>query len=184
MQWHVMAMDSQEPVFVEALGKVIADAEAANKARWRKLAEQFPGQVPTTAAEFIDFFASEYHWTLNHIAGLDDYQMYAFVNAALRRRKAHYPAYWRIEGKAIILHRDLLGRNPEEEPKPEKGKQNPGRPPDTDAKEDKRISDAWKTGQHKRLADLAQVLGLHEKDVAKAIDRHRKRLKRNSDESE
>ncbi|SRR6266478_3301490 len=95
-----------------------------------------------------------------------------------------FPAYWRIEGKAVITHRDLLGREPEEEPKPEKGKQNPGRPPDTDAKEDKRIYDAWNTGQYKRIADLAQALGLPEKEVAKAIDRHRKRLKRASDKPE
>ncbi len=81
-------MDVQElDSVVDALGRVMAEADAANEARWRKLAQQFPWQVPTTPAEFVDFFASEYHWTLDHIAGLDDLQMYAFVKAALQRRK-------------------------------------------------------------------------------------------------
>jgi hypothetical protein len=81
-------MNSKEfESFVETVGKAIVDAEAANAARWRKLAEQFLGQVPTTPAEFVDFFASEYHWSLDHIAGLDSFQKYHFVKAALERRK-------------------------------------------------------------------------------------------------
>ena len=82
-------MDSQKlDSILDTLRKANADAEAANAARWRKLAEKFPGQVPTTPAEIVDFFASEYHWTLDDIAGLDSFQKYHFVKAALERRKA------------------------------------------------------------------------------------------------
>jgi hypothetical protein len=66
----------------------MADVEAENERRWKALAARFPGQVPTTPAEIIDFFASEYGWTLHQIAELDDRQTYAFVKAALRRRSA------------------------------------------------------------------------------------------------
>jgi hypothetical protein len=92
-----------------------------------------------------------------------------------------FPAYWRIEGKAVVLHRDMLSKESGEETKL---RQKPGRPADTDAKEDKRISEAWETGHYKRHGDFAQVLGLPEREVIKAIDRHRKRLKRTSDEPE
>jgi len=161
----LMALDIQEiDPFVDELGKAISETEIANQARWRRLAEQFPGQVPTTPAEFIDFFASEYHWTLEHIAGLDDFQTYAFVEAALQRRKATS----RRSGRETAEHQ------------PVNRKKHRGRPADTDPGADKRIYDAWKSGQYKRYADLAQVLKLREKDVARAIDRHRKRLERNS----
>jgi hypothetical protein len=53
-----------------------------------------------------------------------------------------------------------------------------GRPADTDAKGDKRIFEAWNTGQYKGYADLARELGKTEKEVSLAIDRHRKRLER------
>lgn len=119
----LMALDIQEvDSFVDELGKAISETETANQARWRRLAEQFPGQVPTTPAELIDFFASEYHCTLDHIADLDDFQMYAFVKAALQRRKA------------------TSRRSARETSEPVNRKKNPGRPADTDPELDNRIS--------------------------------------------
>jgi hypothetical protein len=53
-----------------------------------------------------------------------------------------------------------------------------GRPVDTDPKADKRIFDAWKTGQFKTYAALAREMKKRERDVELAIDRHRKRLNR------
>jgi len=54
----------------------------------------------------------------------------------------------------------------------------PGRPTDTDPKADKRIFDAWNTGQYKTYEDLARKLGLKKRDVKLVIDRHRRRLER------
>jgi hypothetical protein len=50
-----------------------------------------------------------------------------------------------------------------------------GRPPDTDAKEDRRIAQAWKTGTYSSLEDLAQALGKKKEEVKRALDRHRHR---------
>ena len=100
----------------------------------------------------------------------------------LARHPLHWlviPAFWRIEGKAVTLHRELLGREPAEQ-QPVNRKKHRGRPADTDPEADKRTSDAWESGQYKDYADLARALRLREKDVGRAIDRHRKRLKRNS----
>ncbi len=40
-----------------------------------------------------------------------------------------------------------------------------GRPSDTDPKEDRRIAEAWQTGQHARLDDLARTLGITKRDA-------------------
>lgn len=53
-----------------------------------------------------------------------------------------------------------------------------GRPPDTDPKEDKRIYEAWKTGQHKTKPDCDCALGLPAGTTYTACERHRKRLER------
>jgi hypothetical protein len=53
-----------------------------------------------------------------------------------------------------------------------------GRPSDTDAKRDAQIWDAWQTHQHKTYEDLATALKVRKRDVALAVGRHRKRLKR------
>jgi hypothetical protein len=53
-----------------------------------------------------------------------------------------------------------------------------GRPKVTDAKQDKRIVDAWATGSYKRYEELARELGLKKVDVGTAIDRHRHRRRR------
>jgi len=50
-----------------------------------------------------------------------------------------------------------------------------GRPRDTDAKQDKRIADAWQTGRFAGYDDLARELGKTKRDVRMALDRHRKR---------
>ncbi len=60
----------------------------------------------------------------------------------------------------------------------EKRRRKRGRPRDTDPKADKRIADAWQSGQHKTYADLARELKKSEREVRAAIDRHRQRLKR------
>ena len=62
-------------------------------------------------------------------------------------------------------------------PKPT-SKRKRGRPADTDAKEDKRIYEAWKTGQHKTQADCDHELGLPAGGTYAACERHRKRLDR------
>lgn len=55
-----------------------------------------------------------------------------------------------------------------------------GRKPDTDAKQDKRIWDAWHTGRYQEYAELARELRLRPREVERAIDRHRKRLERDT----
>lgn len=61
---------------------------------------------------------------------------------------------------------------PEQAPKRAKRR---GRKPDTDPKEDKRISDAWQTGQYLTFADLERELNLRPGEGKRACDRHRKR---------
>jgi hypothetical protein len=90
------------------------------------------------------------------------------------------PAYWRIEGKAVILYRSLADKRPGENKRANDRKQRRGRPVDTDTKRDEQIWDAWHTGEHKNYADLARHLGTNESHVARAIDRHRQRLARSS----
>ena len=53
-----------------------------------------------------------------------------------------------------------------------------GRRPDTDANQDRRIYEAWKSGTHSKFADLAIVLGRSEREVRLDVDRHEKRLRR------
>jgi hypothetical protein len=90
------------------------------------------------------------------------------------------PAYWRIEGEAVILHRALLNQKPGKNQGPREGKRRRGRPGDTDPKADEQIWDAWKTGAHKEYAELAHLLRMSPTEVARAIDRHRHRRARTS----
>jgi hypothetical protein len=55
-----------------------------------------------------------------------------------------------------------------------------GRKPDPtiDPKKDKRIAEAWETEHYSKYADLARELGISEREVRLAIDRHQKREKR------
>ena len=65
--------------------------------------------------------------------------------------------------------------------KPQAGKTSKpkrGRPADTNAKEDRRVYEAWKTGQYKKHADCDQGLGLPAGDTYAACERHRKRVER------
>lgn len=57
------------------------------------------------------------------------------------------------------------------------GKQKRGRPPKADLVKDRRIVEAWKSGQYRSKDQLAQELNLTVKDVRRAIDRDRKRTK-------
>jgi hypothetical protein len=68
-----------------ALGAVTA-AAAASEHRLKELAGRVPGGDSNNyAAVLCDFMASQYGWGLDVIAGLDDRQMIAFVEQALRR---------------------------------------------------------------------------------------------------
>jgi len=53
----------------------------------------------------------------------------------------------------------------------------PGRPPDEtiDREQDRRIMDAWETGNYCNVKELAQAWNLDEREVKKALDRERKR---------
>jgi len=51
-----------------------------------------------------------------------------------------------------------------------------GRPRNTDWAEDRRIDDAWKTGQHATLEDFANAFGKTREEVIRARNRHRKRV--------
>jgi hypothetical protein len=68
------------------------------------------------------------------------------------------------------------GRLKAEEAKAKRCKR--GRPPDTDPKADKRIWDAWQSGQYKTYGDLARELRISDRAAETGIDRHRKRLER------
>jgi len=58
-----------------------------------------------------------------------------------------------------------------------KAVQKPGRPPDVDVDGDRKIYDAWQSGRYKTFAELAVALNRSVRDVKKAIDRHRKRVR-------
>jgi tetratricopeptide (TPR) repeat protein len=53
-----------------------------------------------------------------------------------------------------------------------------GRPRDTDEDEDRRISEAWETGSYRTYDELAQAKKIPEREVRRALDRHRKRVER------
>ena len=59
-----------------------------------------------------------------------------------------------------------------------KKKETRGRPSDTDHDADRRIYEAWKTGQYKTYEDLAREKGVKGRDIELALNRHHKRLKR------
>lgn len=65
-----------------------------------------------------------------------------------------------------------------------KNKKKRGRPSDTDLKEDKRLYEAWKSGGHGSLEDLATQESKSKRDIHLAIDRHRKRIGRKNNDVE
>jgi hypothetical protein len=68
---------------------------------------------------------------------------------------------------------------PEEEGKPvSRSQKKRGRPSDTDEREDMRIFDACRSSVYKKYADLARELGKKPQEVKRAVDRHRKRVKK------
>lgn len=91
-----------------------------------------------------------------------------------------HPAYWRIEGKAVMLHRAIQDEEARENKSPKGAKRRRGRPRDTDPKADQKIWNAWQTGEHKTYDDLARLLRTSEAEIARAVDRHRRRLERGS----
>ncbi len=54
----------------------------------------------------------------------------------------------------------------------------PGRPPDTDARRDRKIAEAWASGHYRKYAELETAMELKKGQVKTAIDRHRKREER------
>jgi hypothetical protein len=56
-----------------------------------------------------------------------------------------------------------------------KPKRRRGRKPDTDAKKDQRVAEAWQSGQYKTHEQCGQAIGMTRKQVKHALDRHRKR---------
>jgi len=54
-------------------------------------------------------------------------------------------------------------------------KQRRGRKPDTDPAKDKRIWDAWRTGQHEDHAGLGHAFDTTKLEVSRALDRHREK---------
>jgi hypothetical protein len=57
-----------------------------------------------------------------------------------------------------------------------KQKRGRGRKPDTDPKADKRVWDAWESGEHEDLTALGNAFHMTKLEVRRALDRHRKRL--------
>jgi hypothetical protein len=72
------------------LRQIAAEAEdtiSANTERLKELARRLPGgDAHNYIVVLCEFFASEYHWGLDKIAGLDFTQMISLVEQALRRR--------------------------------------------------------------------------------------------------
>ena len=56
-----------------------------------------------------------------------------------------------------------------------------GRPRHYDPKLDKRLSDAWSSGQYQSYKDMRRPFGMNVKDIANAIKRHRMRQSRKGD---
>ena len=82
--------DDSKSLQPQQMADIIADVEAAATAsvqRLKALAGRLPGgDSENYIAVLCDFLASEYHWGLDTIAGLDSTQMILFVEQALRRR--------------------------------------------------------------------------------------------------
>ena len=72
-------------------------------------------------------------------------------------------------------------------PDPAAKRKRRGRPPDTDADEDQRIYDAWKTGRYRTYEELAREFGVKKLEVRRAIDRpfaaHRRRPREGREEA-
>jgi hypothetical protein len=66
----------------------VAKAADESEERLKAVLRRLPGwnEDSSTPALVVDFLASEYGWTLKDIAGLDNRQIIAFVNQALRMR--------------------------------------------------------------------------------------------------
>lgn len=111
-------------------------------------------------------------------------------------RNPHAPPWQRVEADLIVAGHDrdkLVDLNPpallgllrkarehdgatEDAADATPKRNRPGRKPDTDPKEDKRIFDAWQSGQYKTYAELESELRLSKGEGKRACDRHRKRL--------
>ena len=97
--------------------------------------------------------------------------------ALLKELRQLFPVITADLGEPGALHSVSGGKSPGE-------KRKRGRPSGTDHKKDKQIYDAWNTGQYKTKNELAKELGMTPDDVKRAIDRARKRLKKDKDATE
>jgi hypothetical protein len=83
--------------------------------------------------------------------------------------------------EAVAMALEIVAADCEAPPKgaSSKSKSKPkcagGRPKDTDVEEDRRIAEAWNSGSHASLEDLASAKGKSKYEVQRALDRHRKR---------
>jgi hypothetical protein len=76
-----------------AFGKRLAKSELEFDKRIRELLSQLVGVDPGYGSWFpavMEFFASEYGWSPDKIAGLSNYQMEMYLRAALNRRAARH----------------------------------------------------------------------------------------------
>jgi hypothetical protein len=53
-----------------------------------------------------------------------------------------------------------------------------GRKPDSDPEADEQVWDAWNSGEHKDYEQLGHALGKAKGEIERALDRHRKRIKK------
>jgi len=77
---------------------------------------------------------------------------------------------------ALDRHADNW-KEPETPASPQRRKGLGGRPRDTDPQKDRRIAQAWNSGEYKTFAELELALKLKPGEAKLAIDRHRKREK-------
>jgi hypothetical protein len=100
-----------------------------------------------------------------------------FPYVAERRRKSESEARLvNFEGDQPNV--SCLGNAVTERKEEKKGKRGRGRPRDTDVKADRRVYDMWCSGRYRYYEELARQLNQTGKQVAYAIDRHRKRKRR------
>jgi hypothetical protein len=91
---------------VEAAIEVVAAAATESEQRLKALAGRLPGGDSSNYIPVIcDFLASEYGWGLDAIAGLDNRQVVAHVEQALRRRAGGRPCRAGVapEGETVLL---------------------------------------------------------------------------------
>ncbi len=147
------------------LWKALAESFERNDfvSRVTKEARSIPGYDPSQEPEFRQHVAHRLTQVAFSPEGLSDLSDQAIaLSDVYRNLESRIRA--KIEGKKQVQPR---------------GKGKRGRPTDTDLKEDKRISDAWKTGAHPTYEACGHALGMTGEHIGRrvreAVDRQRKR---------